>query len=146
MVIVRSEERGTLVFGNGGVRELHEGRLAEGDVDPLAQFEPHTGDFLDELAQFEQSGDIIVNGAYDPSTGWVIGFDDLVGAHGGVGGMQTQPFIAYPSAWTDDPPDIIGSVGVHKFLQEHTSGTTAAEAEASTTVAGEPPVPASPLS
>ena len=144
LVIVRSEKRGTLVFGNGGVRELREDRLAVGDDDPLGQFEPHTAGFLDELAQFEQSGDIIVNGTYDASTGWVIGFDDLVGAHGGVGGMQTQPFIAYPSAWTDTRPEIVGSVGVHEFLKAHTSGKPAAQAEAA--AVHEPPVRSSPLS
>jgi uncharacterized membrane protein YvlD (DUF360 family) len=145
LVLVRSEARGTLVLSDGGIRELTKDVANDGIVegkDPLAEFESYTARFLDDLAQFEQSGDIIVNGTFDPSTGWVIGFDDLVGAHGGVGGMQTQPFIAYPSTWTDTPPEIIGSVGIHKFLMEHTSGPEAAAASAD---AAQPPVPASPL-
>lgn len=137
LVLVRSETRGTLVMSNGGIRELGAETLEDGIVegdDPLAQFEPYTARFLDDLVQFEHAGDIIVNGAYDPSTGWVIGFDDLVGAHGGVGGMQTQPFIAYPAAWTDTPPEIIGSVGVHNFLKAHTGAATP---EAATETTGE---------
>jgi hypothetical protein len=43
-----------------------------------------------------------------------------VGAHGGLGGMQTQPFLIYPSAWTDEPPELVGSVDVHHFLMKHT--------------------------
>jgi hypothetical protein len=45
--------------------------------------------------------------------------DELVGAHGGVGGMQTQPFVLYPSEWTDRPPTIVGADGLHWFLRRH---------------------------
>ncbi|MCC7367270.1 MAG: phage holin family protein [Chloroflexi bacterium] len=144
LVIVRSESRGTLVLSEDGIRELRAEHVEDGVVegrDPLAEFEPYTARFLDDLAQFEQSGDIIVNGTFDPSTGWVIGFDDLVGAHGGVGGMQTQPFIVYPAGWTDEPPEIIGSVGVHRFLREYTGGATANDPAPRI---DEQPIPASP--
>jgi hypothetical protein len=143
LVLVRSEQRGTLVMSKGGIRELSGDRDGNGVVDgndPLVEFEPYTAGFLDDLAQFEQSGDIIVNGAWDPSTNWVIGFDDLVGAHGGVGGMQTEPFIAYPSAWTYQPPEIIGSVGIHRFLREHLGVPNAPDAPKPTT-ADQLPIP-----
>ena len=51
----------------------------------------------------------------------MIGFDELVGAHGGLGGPQTQPFLIYPTGWTDEAPKLVGSVDVHHFLKRHTS-------------------------
>jgi hypothetical protein len=105
-----------------GIRELEPDRdcVAEGD-DPLAGFGEHTPRFLCQLAGFEHSGDIIVNGTWDPSTGWVIGFDDLVGAHGGLGGPQTQPFVIYPSEWAAQPPKLVGPAEMHRFLRRHTT-------------------------
>ena len=136
LVIVKSETRGAIVIGKEGIRAISPGHdeVVEGE-DPLAEFSEQTPRFLCELASFEASGDIIVNGKWDPSTGWVIGFDNLVGAHGGLGGPQTRPFIAYPAGWTSEPPELIGAVDVHKFLRRHTTDDTAAEP-------AEPPVDA----
>jgi hypothetical protein len=50
--------------------------------------------------------------------------DELVGAHGGVGGMQTQPFVLYPSEWTDRPPTIVGADGLHHFFRRHVLNET----------------------
>src|SRR5690606_38036890 len=88
MVLVRSEQRGAIVMNNEGIRELEPDRdnVVEGS-DPLAAFSKHTPRFLCQLADYEHSGDIIVNGTFNPSTNQVIGFDELVGAHGGLGGM-----------------------------------------------------------
>jgi hypothetical protein len=80
------------------------------------------------LAKYEFAGDLVVNGSYDPEKRWVIGFDDLVGAHGGFGGPQTKPFLIYPSEWTDEPPNLVGSVQVHQFLKQHTSDEAVADA------------------
>jgi uncharacterized membrane protein YvlD (DUF360 family) len=128
LVLVRSESRGAIVLSRLGIRELEPGRdrVVEG-TDPLAAFSRHAPRFLCLLAAFEHSGDIVVNGKFDPSTNWVIGFDDLVGAHGGLGGMQTQPFLIYPADWTDTSPELVGSVDVHQFLRRHTSNDPATE-------------------
>lgn len=137
MVLVRSENRGAIVMSDEGIRELEpdRDRVVEGS-DPLAAFSKHTPRFLCQLAGYEHSGDIIVNGAFNPSTNHVIGFDELVGAHGGLGGMQTQPFLVYPSEWTDQPPELIGSVDVHRFLMQHTrSAAETPTAETPTTEA-----------
>lgn len=116
-VIAVSETRGPVVMAKHAVREL-DGPELEAD-DPVAPFGPYTAGFLSRMAQFPHSGDVMVMGKYDPSTGQVITMDELVGAHGGVGGMQTQPFVLYPSGWTDRPPTIIGADGVHRFLRRY---------------------------
>lgn len=137
-VLVRSETRGAIVLGKGGLRELDAGDAVQGE-DPLAGFSPHTAAFLRRLAAFENGGDIIVNGSYNPSTGQVIGIDDLVGAHGGVGGMQTAPFLVYPASWTEDPPELVGAAAVYRFLRQH-----AVDAAGDAAVADETVEPAEP--
>jgi len=118
-VLVHSETRGAVVLGKQGVRDLDEDRVVEGE-DPLGDFGPHTARFLDQLAGYANAGDVIVMGAYNRSTGWVTAIDDLVGAHGGVGGMQTRPFLVYPADWADQPPDLVGAAAVHQFLRRCT--------------------------
>lgn len=115
-VIVQSETRGPLVIGKRGSRELDSGRV-EGDADPLADFSPNTPEFLRRLAHFNNAGDIVVNGVVNRDTGAVMGFDGLVGAHGGVGGLQVWPFVIYPSDWTDEEPELVGSLAVHQLLR-----------------------------
>jgi uncharacterized membrane protein YvlD (DUF360 family) len=120
-VIVLSETRGPIVMAKQAIRELGRDGTLEGE-DPLRQFSPHTAGFLSRLARYPHSGDVMVMGEYDPSTGQVITMDELVGAHGGVGGMQTQPFVLYPSDWTNRPPTIVGADGLHHFLRRHALG------------------------
>ena len=117
-VIAISETRGPVVMAKHAIRELDGPGRLEAD-DPLAPFGPYTAGFLSRLAQFPHSGDVMVMGKYDPSTGQVITMDELVGAHGGVGGMQTQPFVLYPSEWTDRPPTIVGADGLHHFFRRY---------------------------
>lgn len=138
-VLVRSEARGAIVMGKRGIVALDGGRTDGGGADggrvvegedPLAGFGGHTAGFLRRLAGYANAGDLIVNGAYDPSTGRVIGIDALVGAHGGVGGMQTRPFLIYPADWTE-PPELVGAASIHRFLRAHTAqGEPKPESEA----------------
>ena len=122
-VLVLSEARGPIVFGKQGIRELDPDRIVEG-ADPLAQFSPNTARFLAQLARYPHSGDVIVNGEYFPASGQVITLDELVGAHGGVGGMQTESFVIYPASWTAgmEAPTIVGADQLHHFLRRHARG------------------------
>jgi hypothetical protein len=121
-MLIRCKDRGPIVMSKQGVCELAPNGecIIEGD-DPIADFGEHASAFFRRLAEYEYSGDIVVNGSYDPEKRWVIGFDDLVGAHGGFGGPQTQPFLIFPTGWTDQEPKIVGSVAMHNFLSTHTS-------------------------
>jgi hypothetical protein len=123
-VLLNSETRGAIVIGKRGIRELDGDRVVEGE-DPLGEFSPNTAEFLRRLASYANAGDIVVNGTYDPSTGQVIGIDDLVGAHGGVGGLQTRPFLIYPSEWTERAPELVGATAVHRFLRRYALGEEA---------------------
>ncbi|MGE3600829.1 MAG: phage holin family protein [Dehalococcoidia bacterium] len=120
-LLVRSERLGSLVIGKGGIRYLDDGRV-EGD-DPLAAFAPSTTGFLQRLSSYPNVPDIVVNSTlYDASTGEVAAFEELIGCHGGAGGMQNEPFLLFPSDWTNDDPTLIGSESVHAFLLKHIHG------------------------
>ena len=137
LVMVRCKNQPPIVLSERGGRILGRNGKIEGD-DPLDGYGDNAASFFQNLAKYEYAGDIVVNGAYDPEKRWVMGFDELVGAHGGFGGPQTQPFLIYPTSWTEKPPTLVSSIAVHHFLKRHTSerGTPPPSADA-----GEAPTP-----
>ena len=52
---------------------------------------------------------------YDPESDLVVSFEELVGSHGGLGGAQSEPFIAWPAGWAADRP-LVGAPAVHEHL------------------------------
>ena len=113
---------GPVVMGTGGFRVLATGQ-GQGE-DPLARFSPYTARFLERQSSYRNVGDIVLNSLVDEQ-GHVAAFEELIGCHGGAGGLQTQPLLLYPTAWSDDAPEIVGSEGVHAFLSEHLGARTA---------------------
>ena len=85
--IVTGKE-GTLWIGPDG--ERLEGRH------PLAGY--GNGDWaigqIARLVRFPHAGDLVLLGTFDGER--VISFENQVSTHGGLGGPQTQPFLAYP--------------------------------------------------
>jgi hypothetical protein len=65
-----------------------------------------------ELAAMNNSGDLILFGAYDREQDICICFDDQIGAHGAMGGRQSWPFLLTPpglvphSYAVEDPMDL----------------------------------------
>ena len=93
------------------ITHAHEDHLQPHQIEKLRK--PDTKVVATRDVANEISGDVMVMGKYDASTGQCITMDDLVGAHGGTGGMQTQPFVLFPAGWTDRPGEIIGADGLH---------------------------------
>jgi putative membrane protein len=115
-ILVHSETDGGIVIGKSGIRYLeHDYFVGE---DPLADFGEHVPDHLRRTDGFPTSPDILVMSRFDPSTGEVAAFEELVGCHGGVGGPQTQPFVLFPqSLESDDGQQIIGAGSLHNVLK-----------------------------
>jgi hypothetical protein len=113
-LLVRSREHGPLALGRSGVHYLDTVQI-EGD-DPLALFGPTATDHLRRLDRFPHRGDIVVNSFYDPATGEVAAFEELVGSHGGLGGWQNQPFLLYPADCPLDSTPIVGAENVFAVL------------------------------
>jgi uncharacterized membrane protein YvlD (DUF360 family) len=117
-VLLESEASGgPVVLGRRGRRDLVTDEVT-GD-DPLAPFGPHTAAFLRRLSTYANVGDIVVNSLFEPDTGQVAAFEELVGCHGGTGGLQTRPFALYPSEWGEPAEPIVGAEQLHAFLSQH---------------------------
>jgi hypothetical protein len=120
-VMVRSARRGPLAIGAGGVHELATGRV-EGE-DPLAGFGPRAAGHLRRHDGFPDVPDVLVCSRYDPATGEVTAFEELVGSHGGLGGDQCRPFVLYPSDWPFPARPIVGAEQLHLLLKEWLAAT-----------------------
>ncbi|HEU0246012.1 MAG TPA: phage holin family protein [Gaiellaceae bacterium] len=125
-LLVRSAKDGPVVLGAEGARYLSDGRVEGGD--PLANFSPTAHLHLARTDGFEHVADIMVGSFYDPELDEGCAFEELISFHGGLGGLQTRPFILYPAQFRvpDDP--IIGAADVHRLLKSWRGldGTTGA--------------------
>lgn len=96
-VMVRSSRHGPVIMGRDGIRYPGEDRID--GADPLAAYGPHAARQLARLESFPHCGDIVLNGRFDPATGSVVTFEELVGTHGGLGGPQSDAFLLHPADW-----------------------------------------------
>ncbi len=113
-LLVRSSEHGAVALGANGAHYLADGRI-EGD-DPLAHFSPHAPKHLLRTDGFEHVADIMVGSFYDPDLHEGCAFEELISFHGGIGGLQTRPFILYPSRFDAPATPILGAASVHGIL------------------------------
>jgi uncharacterized membrane protein YvlD (DUF360 family) len=114
-VMLRSDAHGPVVIGGGGRRYLDRDEV-EGD-DPLAPFGPNAADHLRRHDGFRHCPDILVNAFYDPATGETAPFEDFMGSHGGLGGIQSHPFAVAPADWPAPAKPIVGAEAMHAQLR-----------------------------
>ncbi len=114
-LLVRSSEDGALVLGASGTRYLSDGRV-EGD-DPLRHFSPTAHQHLARTDGFEHVADIMVGSFYDPELDEACAFEELISFHGGLGGLQTRPFILHPVELPVPDEPIVGAAAVHGLLK-----------------------------
>jgi hypothetical protein len=100
-VVGRAGER-TIVLGRrGGTLDIGgDGRGAQEIVEqphPLAPFGDvaHASEQIRRLVHFPHAGDLVLLGEARPD-GSVVTFEEQVATHGGLGGQQGHPFIAWP--------------------------------------------------
>jgi uncharacterized membrane protein YvlD (DUF360 family) len=113
-LLVRSASRGAVVLGADGAHYLAAGKV-EG-VDPLAHFSPNAPRHLQRTDGFQNVADIMVGSFYDPELDEACAFEELISFHGGLGGLQTQPFILYPSNLPAPAEPVVGAAAVHELL------------------------------
>jgi hypothetical protein len=135
-LLVRSAEHGAVAIGARGAHYLAEGRI-EGE-DPLAVFSPNAPRHLLRTDGFTHVADIMVGSFYDPDLDEGCAFEELISFHGGLGGLQTRPFIMYPERFLLPDEPVVGAAAVHGVLagwREMLQGTQAAATAPSTVVA-----------
>ena len=113
-LLVRSSEHGPVALGARGAHYLQDGRV-EGE-DPLAPFSPTAPRHLLRTDGFAHVADIMVGSFYDPVLEEGCAFEELICFHGGIGGVQTRPFILHPSHLDVPAEPIIGAASVHAIL------------------------------
>ncbi len=123
-VIVRSSVDGSLVvLGADGWRALSpQGATCGEGADPLAMYGPQAAADVRSLDGRRHVGDIVVLGAFDPGTGEVAAFEELVGSHGGLGGAQTEALFVHPATWSV-PSSPLKGLDLHHLLRAHLEPT-----------------------
>jgi uncharacterized membrane protein YvlD (DUF360 family) len=113
-VLVRSAEHGALAMNCRGTHYLADGRI-DGE-DPLAPFSANAPAHLLRTDGFEHVADVMVGSFYDPGLEQGCAFEELISFHGGLGGLQTRPFLLYPVELPIPREPIVGAAGVHEVL------------------------------
>lgn len=95
-VVGRAGERTVVLGPQGGMSVIGDGREVVEQPHPFAPFGEvdHAVRQVHQLAHFPHSGDLIVLGSIED--GRVVAFEEQVAVHGGLGGPQMRPFMAYP--------------------------------------------------
>jgi hypothetical protein len=134
-VLVGSERLGPVVLGPSGLRQLEEDGIQ--GQDPLEPYGPRAADHLRRLDGFPHVGDLIVNGRFDPATGELNAFEELVGSHGGLGGDQNLAFLMVPSGWPASD-GLVGAEAIYGLLRSWRARIEAAPAALGTRAAAVP--------
>ncbi len=113
-VVVRSEADGPVALGRRGTHYLSDGRV-EGE-DPLAHFSPSAARHLLRSDGFTNAPDLFVNSFYDHELDEGCAFEELISFHGGMGGLQTRPFILAPVELPLPDEPLVGAASVHALL------------------------------
>ena len=114
-LLVRSAEHGALALGRSGVHHLADGSV-EGD-DPLAPFPPNAARHLLRTDGFAHVADIMVGSFYDSELEEGCAFEELISFHGGMGGLQTEPFVLYPVTLPAPELPLIGAASINTLLR-----------------------------
>ena len=120
LLIMRSGERGLIGVGRDGIHYLDDDEV-EGS-DPLSVYGEYAATSVRRLDELDHVGDIAVISLYDPDTGEVAAFEELIGAHGGLGGEQTKPYILHPADWEPDLAPLVGAPMIYRQLRRWMEG------------------------
>jgi len=119
----RAGER-TIVLGRrGGMLVIGSGREIMERPHPLMPF----GDMaygaaqVHRLVHFPHAGDLIVLGEVEPD-GRVVAFEEQVATHGGLGGPQGHPFIAWPPERSVAPETLNDAQDLYPYFVRHYLG------------------------
>jgi len=110
--IVLGQEGGMLVIGAG-----HEVARWPHPLTPFGDA-AYAASQIHRLAHFPHAGDLIVLGASD-SDGQVTTFEEQAATHGGLGGPQMRPFIAWPPEQALAPEALNDAQDLYPYFVQH---------------------------
>jgi hypothetical protein len=98
-----------------GTHDLSTGEVV--GADPLAPYGSHAPRVLLRALMMNEAPDLYLNSLLDADTNDIAAFEDLVGAHGGLGGYQDSAVLLAPADFAADFPDRIeGADELHRVL------------------------------
>ncbi len=115
-IMVRTQYLGPIVISKNGILYLETGQF-EGSP-PLKDYGENAQRHLLTLSAYAHCGDIVINSKYNPITQQAPAFEELLGHHGGLGGLQTNGFVAYPPTLNPPQEKIIGAEALHQVLRQ----------------------------
>ncbi|MGD2103893.1 MAG: alkaline phosphatase family protein [Anaerolineae bacterium] len=119
-VIGRAGER-TIVLGRqGGTLDIGGAPELEEPPNPLAPYgdEDYAACQIHRVAHFPHSGDLIVLGDVQED-GKVITFESQAATHGGLGGPQASPFIAWPPEHNLEPERLNDAEDLYPYFMRY---------------------------
>ncbi len=119
-IVGRAEERTVVLGCEGGMLVIGGEHEIVEEPHPLVPFgDPaHAAAQIHRLAHFPHAGDLIVLGAVEPD-GKVVAFEEQVATHGGLGGPQVRPFIAWPPERPLEPEALNDAQDLYPYFVRH---------------------------
>src|SRR5690606_22630752 len=114
-LLVKSQAQGSVVLGPEGAIVVETGQVV--GKNPLEPYGPNALHHVRRTDSFRDVPDVLVHSAYNPDTGEIPAFEELVDSHGGLGGYQTELFRLYPSELCPGERPIIGADDMHARLK-----------------------------
>ncbi len=111
----------TIVLGHqGGMVVTGNGREMVTWPHPLTPFGPagYAAGQIHRLAHFPHAGDLIAMGAVE-ADGRVVTFEEQAATHGGLGGPQMRPFIAWPTDRPLAPETLNDAQDLYPYFMRH---------------------------
>ncbi|MCL5257025.1 MAG: alkaline phosphatase family protein [Chloroflexi bacterium] len=114
MVVAREGDH-VVVMSKTGRMSLNNQEMVSGR-NPLEQFEEPewAAEELCYITSFPHGGDLIVYGAY--RNGQVVTFEEQLGGHGGIGGVQAYPFLLFPETYNIDVASIMNAKQLYNYF------------------------------
>jgi hypothetical protein len=114
-VLIRSEGRGAMAVGAGGINLLDEEEV-EGE-DPLKPFGANAARHVRRTDRFPHCPDLVLNSTLWEEFEEVAAFEELVGSHGGMGGTQSHPLVLHPADLEWPEEEVVGAESVHRIFR-----------------------------
>ena len=114
-VMIKDEEDGGVVIGDTGVYFLDTDTFeGENPLEPYGSLAPQ---LLRRTNGFDTCPDILAISTYWPETGENAAFEELIGNHGGLGGLQRHPFVFHPREFSLGDELIVGCADLNAALR-----------------------------
>jgi uncharacterized membrane protein YvlD (DUF360 family) len=114
LVMVARNGRGSVAIGAGGTSDLADG--PGGSTDPVTRFGRSAVAGLRRVDAMSECGDLLILSMFEEASGEVAPFEEQIGSHGGLGGVQSDAFILHPTEWRIEAPPL-GAVALHAEIR-----------------------------